>query len=142
MLIRDLRSEDFDDALRLYRILTRDPVPVADDPDAFDAVLRHNGTTIIRMEHDEQIIAMTTLHLLPNMTSGGRPYALIENVVTDPDYRNRGVGRTVLQACIDRAKSANGYKIMLLTGEARGVRGFYEKLGFLGHEKHGLVLRF
>ncbi len=142
MIIRPLHSGDFSAALRLYRILTRDPVPVSDSSAAFDAVLNHSGTTILGMEHEGAIIAMTTLHLLPNMTSGGRPYALVENVVTDPEHRGQGVGRQVLQACIDRAKSENAYKVMLLTGEARGVRGFYEKLGFSGHQKHGLVLRF
>lgn len=142
MIIRKLHNGDFDAALRLYRVLTRDPVPVTDDPEAFTAILDHPGTCIVGMEHEVQIIAMTTLHLLPNMTSGGRPYALIENVITAPQYRGQGIGRAVLQACIDRAKAANGYKIMLLTGEARGVKGFYEKLGFSGHEKHGLVLRF
>ena len=142
MLIRELESDDFVDALRLYQILTRDPVPVSDSSAAFNAVLGHSGTYIFGMEAESRIIAMTTLHLLPNMTSGGRPYALIENVITDPDYRGQGIGRLVLEACIGRAKLANAYKIMLLTGEGRGARGFYEKLGFLGDEKHGLVLRF
>ncbi|MEH6831615.1 MAG: GNAT family N-acetyltransferase [Sulfitobacter sp.] len=140
--IRELHSDDFSAALRLYQILTRDPVPVSESHEAFNTVLHHPGTSIFGMEQDGTIVAMTTLHLLPNMTSGGRPYALIENVVTDPEHRGQGIGRAVLQACIDCAKSANAYKIMLLTGEARGARGFYEKLGFSGHEKHGLVLRF
>ena len=142
MPIRNLHIGDFAAALKLYQILTRDPVPVSDSRDAFAAVLNHPGTSILGMDHGGSIIAMTTLHLLPNMTSGGRPYALIENVVTDPEYRGQGIGRKVLEACIERAKAANGYKIMLLTGEARGVRGFYEKLGFSGHEKHGMILRF
>lgn len=142
MPIRNLHIGDFAAALKLYQILTRDPVPVSDSREAFAAVLNHPGTSILAMDHGGSIIAMTTLHLLPNMTSGGRPYALIENVVTDPEYRGQGIGRKVLEACIERAKAANGYKIMLLTGEARGVRGFYEKLGFSGHEKHGMILRF
>lgn len=142
MIIRDLHSSDFEDALRLYRILTRDPVPVTDDPDAFNAVLAHKGTQIVGAEHDDQIIAMNTLHVLPNMTSGGRPYALIENVVCDPDHRGKGIGRAVLQAAIDRARGAGCYKIMLMTGQARGVCGFYESVGFSGHDKHGLILRF
>ncbi|MEH6520741.1 GNAT family N-acetyltransferase [Sulfitobacter sp.] len=142
MIIRDLHSDDFKDALRLYRILTRDPVPVSDDPADFDAVLDHNRTRIVGVEHQDQIIAMITLHVLPNMTSGGRPYALIENVVCDPEHRGQGIGRAVLQAGIDRARDAGCYKIMLMTGEARGVRGFYESVGFSGHEKHGLILRF
>jgi GNAT superfamily N-acetyltransferase len=142
MLIRDLHSDDFEQALRLYQILTRDPVPVSTSRDAFDAILSHPGTCVIGMVHSDQIIAMITLHLLPNMTSGGRPYALIENVVCDTSFQKQGIGRAIMQAGIDRAKDAGAYKIMLMTGTGRGALGFYEKLGFSGHEKHGLVIRF
>lgn len=141
MILRDLTHDDFEQALRLYQILTRDPVPVSTSADTFDAVLNHAGTTIIGMQNSGQIIAMITLHILPNMTSGGRPYCLIENVVCDPAFQGKGIGRAVLQAGIDRARAAGSYKIMLMTGTARGALGFYEKLGFSGHEKHGLVIR-
>lgn len=39
-------------------------------------------------------------------------------------------------------KTAGAYKLMLLTGDARGAVGFYEKVGFTGHEKNGLIYRF
>lgn len=142
MIVRDLTHDDFGDALRLYQILTRDPVPVSTSQADFNKVLEHAGTCIVGAEIASQIIAMVTLHLLPNMTSGGRPYALIENVVCDPDFRNQSIGRRVMQAAIDRAQASGSYKVMLLTGEARGALGFYEKLGFSGQEKHGLIIRF
>jgi len=93
-------------------------------------------------EVDGRLLGMATIHLLPNMTSGGRPYGLVENVVTDTEYRGTGVGSAVLQACVEHAKAEGAYKLMLLTGEARDAVGFYEKLGFTGHEKHGLIYRF
>ncbi|WP_299027023.1 GNAT family N-acetyltransferase [uncultured Sulfitobacter sp.] len=142
VILRDLATGDFEQALRLYQILTRDPVPVSTSSTAFDAILNHPGTHVVGVEDAGQVIAMVTLHLLPNMTSGGRPYALIENVICDPAHQGKGIGRAVLQGAIDRAKTAGAYKIMLMTGTARSALGFYEKLGFSGHEKHGLVLRF
>ena len=141
MAVRPLTRDDFGDALRLYQVLTRDPVPVTTDPAAFDAVVDHAGTTIFGMEHSGKIVSMLTLHLLPNMTSGGRPYGVIENVVTDPDHRNSGMGRSVMHAALDHARRQDAYKLMLMTGTARGALGFYEKMGFSGREKHGLVLR-
>ena len=140
--VRALTRDDFDGALMLYQDLTRDPVPVSTDLETFEAVLNHPGTWIMGATIDGQLAAMTTLHLLPNMTSGGRPYGLVEDVVTGRPYRGQGLGRIVLQACIDHAKDAGAYKLMLLTGQARGVVGFYEKLGFSDQEKHGLILRF
>ncbi|KEJ90493.1 GNAT family N-acetyltransferase [Sulfitobacter donghicola] len=142
MIIRDLIADDFPDALRLYQVLTRDPVPVTTDPAAFHAVLDHAGTTIVGAQIEDRIVAMITLHILPNMTSGGRAYALVENVICDPEHQGKGIGKAVLQAGLDKAKAKGCYKAMLLTGEARGARGFYESLGFSGHEKHGMILRF
>lgn len=140
--VRPLTIDDFDAALHLYRVLTRDPVPVSDRREAFAAILDHPGTTVFGADDGVVIRGMTTLHLLPNMTSGGRPYGLIENVVTDSAWQAKGVGREVMQAVLDHARTAGAYKVMLMTGTKRGARGFYEKLGFSDLEKHGMVLRF
>lgn len=140
--MRPLAQSDFEDALTLYQTLTRDPVPVSTTSDAFAAVLDHAGTRIMGAEVKGRVVAMATLHLLPNMTSGGRPYGLVENVVTDTNHSGKGIGRAVLQACVEHAKTARAYKLMLLTGDARGAVGFYEKVGFTGHEKNGLIYRF
>ena len=75
------------------------------------------------------------------MTYGGEPYGLIENVVTARSHRGRGVGRAVLSRLIDMAWAADAYKVMLLTGTARGAQGFYRKVGFDDTDKHGMVLR-
>ncbi|MEO1364479.1 MAG: GNAT family N-acetyltransferase [Pseudomonadota bacterium] len=84
---------------------------------------------------------MVTLHILPNMTQGGRPYALIENVVTHAEHRGAGHGRQVMEAAVAAAWAADCYKIMLLTGQTAQARGFYEALGFSADEKWGMTLR-
>lgn len=105
------------------------------------ALLSHSGTSVLAAEAERRIVAMATLHILPNMTYGGRPYALIENVVTAKDRQGHGFGRQAMQAAIARAWDAGAYKIMLLTGKTRGARPFYEKLGFDPYEKFGMTLR-
>lgn len=75
------------------------------------------------------------------MTQGGRPYALIENVVTHAAHRGTGQGRRVMTAVIDAAWNADCYKIMLMTGRSAEARGFYEKLGFGADEKWGMTIR-
>ncbi|WP_193172862.1 GNAT family N-acetyltransferase [Nisaea nitritireducens] len=143
MHYRTLCPDDFDDALALYRELTGSR-PVADGNlgrDRFRQILERDGTAIHGAETDGRIVSMATLHLMPNMTYGGRPYALVENVVTLTAYQGQGIGRGVMNALIDRAWAADAYKIMLLTGRRAEARGFYEKLGFDGDEKHGMILR-
>jgi Acetyltransferases len=85
---------------------------------------------------------MATLHVLPNMTYGGRPYGLIENVVTEKDHRGQGHGRAVIGRLAEAARAAGCYKLMLLTGQARNARGFYEAVGFSADAKWGMMMRF
>jgi GNAT superfamily N-acetyltransferase len=80
--------------------------------------------------------------IIPNLTRAARPYALIENVVTHAAYRRRGLGRSVMQAALDRCWSAGCYKVMLLSEmQRREVHRFYEELGFDRSSKQGFLIR-
>ena len=90
---------------------------------------------------DGCVVAMATLHILPNVTWGGRPYALVENVVTAAKHRGNGFGRETLEAARDAAWAQDCYKIMLLTGQGRNATGFYESVGFSRDNKFGMIIR-
>lgn len=140
---RTLRLDDFEDAVALYREMSRKR-KVAEGTfgqERFAQILELPGTAIYGAELDGKIVAMATSHLLPNMTYGGRPYVLIENVITLETYRNRGLARGVLDTIVAAAWDADAYKVMLLTGRTANARGFYEKVGFDGDEKHGMIMR-
>lgn len=107
----------------------------------FSQVLAHPGTTVAGAEVAGQIVAMATLHLLPNMTQGGRPYGLIENVVTLPVHRGQGLMRQVMKFLHAHAWGAQAYKIMLMTGQDTGAKGFYGTLGYSADQNHGLQIR-
>ena len=138
-MIRAFTAADADAALTLYRHLVGDQ-PVADHA-AFARLIAHPGTRVLGDWAGEVAQAMVTLHILPNMTQGGRPYALIENVVTHAEHRGVGHGRQVMEAAVSAAWAADCYKIMLLTGRTAQARGFYEALGFSADEKWGMTLR-
>lgn len=89
-----------------------------------------------------ELVASCVLTILPNLTRGCRPYALIENVVTHADYRGRGYGQAVLAEAKALAWAAGCYKAMLLTSRRDpAVRRFYEAAGFDAQEKQGFVAR-
>jgi len=76
-------------------------------------------------------VTTCTLLITPNLTRAGRSFAVIENVVTNPAFRNRGFGKAVLKEAISRAQVAGCYKIVLTTGSSReSTLAFYEKVGF------------
>ena len=125
--------------MALYRELTAGPKDLPDKQ--FAVVLQHDGTSVFGAESEGRILAMVTVHILPNVTWGGRPYALVENVVTAKTHRNKGIAKTVMFAAIASAWEADCYKIMLLTSQARGAKGFYEAVGFGDDNKYGMVIR-
>lgn len=86
------------------------------------------------------LVATCTLIVVANLTRGGRPYGLIENVVTHPDYRRRGLATAVLKHALQAAWERNCYKVMLLTGSKNeSTLRFYEKAGFERGVKTGFV---
>jgi len=91
---------------------------------------------------NDRLVSTCTLAIIPNLTRGARPYGLVENVVTLPDYRRRGIGTLVLQHALRIAWEQNCYKVMLLTGsQQESTLQFYERAGFIRGEKTGFVAR-
>ena len=137
--LRALVPSDAAQALILYNELTMGPPQ--NDAAAFEAVLAHPGTTVYGAFVGQDLAAMVTLHLLPNVLWNARPYALIENVVTRQEFQRRGLGRRVMEHAVAAAWAADAYKVMLMTGQKRGAKGFYEAVGFSSEDKFGMVMR-
>ena len=88
------------------------------------------------------LVSTCTLAVMPNLTRSMRPYGLIENVVTHPDYRRLGLGAAVLKHALAAAWQRGCYKVMLLTGsKTEATLRFYENAGFQRGVKTGFVAR-
>ena len=119
-----------------------DPAP---DPEvaarAWAVMLARDGLTVFVAEDDTTLVATCTLVVVPNLTRNARPYALIENVVTDTGHRTQGLGRAVIEAALARAWADGCYKAMLMTGSKRPeTLRFYVGLGF-EQSKTGFQMR-
>lgn len=69
--------------------------------------------------------------IIKNLTHQQRPYALIDNVVTDTSHRGKGLATACLNFAKDIAVLNDCYKIMLLTGSKReSTISFYERTGY------------
>jgi GNAT superfamily N-acetyltransferase len=131
--LRPAGHADLAGLLDLYRHLQPDdPVPDPAQAEAmWSALMRSDLTTVIVAEVAGVLASSCTLVIVPNLTRGARPYAVIENVVTHPAHRRTGLGRAVLVAALDAAWQANCYKVMLASGSRREeTLRFYEGAGF------------
>jgi ribosomal protein S18 acetylase RimI-like enzyme len=133
MHCRTAAPEDLPQLLALYRHLSPED-PELDEAEArpkWEALLGSGITDVIVAEADGRIAASCVLIVVPNLTRGGRPFAVIENVVTHASHRRRGLGRAVLEFACERAWAANCYKVVLTTARSdEGVLRFYEAVGF------------
>jgi N-acetylglutamate synthase-like GNAT family acetyltransferase len=141
--IRAARAKDLPALLALYRQLNPDdPVlPEAEAGARFAQILAHPGTTIFVTCVDGVAVSSVSLVVIPNMTRGGQPYALIENVVTHADHRRRGHGRALIDTAVASAWDLGCYKVMLLTGSTEpATLRFYANCGF-SQNKTGFQIR-
>jgi GNAT superfamily N-acetyltransferase len=89
-----------------------------------------------------KIIASCYICIIPNLTRNGKSIGFIENVITDNDYRKKGIGKNIMENAIKYAKDQNCYKIILQSGNKRtDAHSFYESLGFNGESKKAFEIR-
>jgi GNAT superfamily N-acetyltransferase len=91
---------------------------------------------------DTRIVATCMLITAPNLLRAGRRHGFIENVVTHPDFRGRGHGRTVMHAALGAAWTKDCHHVFLQSGRADPrVHRFYEHCGFEPGLRIGYVAR-
>ena len=143
MRLRIAEREDIPQLLQLYRHLDPDDKEIAagEAQERWELLKRYPGSNVFVGCLDNILVATCTLVVIPNLTRGGAPYALIENVVTSAIYRKRGYGKAVLSEAINAAWRAGCYKVMLLTGsKLPATLKFYHDVGF-EQNKTGFQIR-
>jgi GNAT superfamily N-acetyltransferase len=131
--IRTANRNDLPPLLELYGQLhpEDEPVSLAVARNRLEQLLLYPGSSILVGIRGDALVATCTLIVIPNLTRGATPYALIENVVTDARHRKRGYGRAILEAAMAAAWRHGCYKVMLLTGSKDpATLRFYEEAGF------------
>ena len=131
--IRTANQIDLPALLELYRQLHPDdePVSLAVGVRVLEQLSLYPGSSIFLGLRGAIVVAACTLIIIPNLTRGGAPYALIENVITDAQHRKRGYGKLILEAAMAAAWRHDCYKVMLLTGSKdQATLRFYAEAGF------------
>lgn len=141
-MIREITNADFDGLMTLYMQLHGNPFPEKSDEvmALWEGILADPSHHIIVAEEDEKIVSSCVCVIIPNLTHGQRPYAFIENVVTDEAYRKRGLATACLDFAKEIAQKENCYKMMLLTGsKSESTLNFYERAGYNRNDKTAFI---
>ena len=140
-MIREVIKGDFDGLMQLYEQLHGTAVSNPDTARVlWDKILADNDHHIIVAEENEEIISSCVCVVIPCLTRDQRPYAVIENVVTQAKHQGRGLATACLAYAKSIAQGENCYKIMLMTGSKQdSTTRFYEKAGFNKRDKTAFI---
>lgn len=141
--IRKAETGDLPALLDLYRHLHPNDPDISKDlaQSQFRQILALPGMAVLLAVSNGLAVSTITLAVIPNLTRGGAPYGLIENVVTAPAHRKRGHAGALIRHGIDHAWAAGCYKVMLLSGSKNpATLDFYRNCGF-AQDKTGFQIR-
>jgi N-acetylglutamate synthase-like GNAT family acetyltransferase len=143
-MIRIAKEHDFEGIMNLLRQLNPDDPVISDGRDKviFERILKESNLRILILEESGKILSTCYLNIIPNLTRNAAPYAIIENVVTDAEFRNQGFGKKLVAFALESAWKAGCYKVMLQTGSKKeSTHKFYSSCGFAGGEKFAFNAR-
>ena len=138
--IREIIQDDLEDLLKLYEQLGPNPFVQVDEHilDVWKDILQNKDYHIVVAEDEEnsKIVSSCTCVIIPNLTHNQRPYAVVENVVTDQNFRGKGYATSCLDFAKEIAIKNNCYKLMLMTGSKKETTlNFYRNAGYTDKTK-------
>jgi len=114
-----LRKATVKDAQEIFKILQKYAIEGILLPRSLNSIYE-NIRDFYVYEENGKIIGTGSLHIF------WEDLAEIKSLAILPEYQNRGIGRQIVQACIQEAKQLGIKKVFALTY----VPSFFEKLGF------------
>ena len=147
MVIRKAKRTDAHDLKELYfNHLTHFPPKEEQDMSLWQNLLdqfeKDEKMHLLVVEEDGKVVSSVQMAIIENLTHNVRPFAVIENVVTHADYRNKGYASELLERASEIAREYRCYKVFLETGSNKeSTLNFYRENGFAIDEKHSCLKR-
>ena len=137
-MIREITENDFDGLMKLYAQLGDNPIPQKSEEvlGVWNKILQNKDYHIVVADVEGKVVSTCTCVIIPNLTHNQRPYAVVENVVTDQNFRGKGYATSCLNYAKEIAIKNNCYKLMLMTGSKKETTlNFYRNAGYTDKTK-------
>jgi len=134
--IRPATEADLPGLLRLYGQLAEEraesqPAGQAKSRGILAEVQADPRRELLVAVSSQRLLGTVDVVIVPNLTHGGKPWAIVENVAVDESERRTRIGTRLMRAVERRVEQAGCYKVQLLSRKRRHVaHAFYESLGF------------
>lgn len=142
---REAKDNELDSILRLYEQLNPDERSLSPEKatEIWNNIKKVGLIKYFVAVDDDKVVSTCYLVIIPNLSREGYSIGFIENVVTDINYRRKGIGRKLMKMVIEYARSNNCYKVVLQSSNKREeAHLFYSSLGFRGDTKKAYEIRF
>jgi len=134
MRIRLINEEDLEEYLELLSQLTT-VGNIINSKDVLKRISNQNIYIFVSII-DEKVVGCASLLIEQKFIHSGRTVGHIEDVVVHNNYRKKGIGRDLIDTCVNAAKTFNCYKVILDCDENNIP--FYQKCNF---KKKGVCMR-
>ena len=141
-MVREAVKKDLDELLNLYLFLHEKNIPENSEylENTWKTIIEDINHHIVVKEINGKIVSSCVCVIIPNLTRNIRPYAFIENVVTNEKYRGKGYATECLNYAKEIAIKNNCYKMMLLTGtKSENTLAFYKNAGYNSDDKIAFI---
>ena len=141
-MVREAVKKDLDELLNLYLFLHEKNIPKNSEylENTWKTIIEDINHHIVIKEINGKIVSSCVCVIVPNLTRNIRPYALIENAVTNDEYRGKGYATECLNYAKEIAIKNNCYKMMLLTGtKSENTLAFYKSAGYNSDDKIAFI---
>lgn len=141
-MVREAKKEDLAEVLELYLYLHEKSIPEQSEHliSTWEQIVEDENHHLLVNIVNNKIVSSCVCVIIPNLTRNVRPYAFIENVVTNKDYRGKGYATECLNYAKDIAVKENCYKMMLLTGsKEQKTLEFYQNAGYNSTDKTAFI---
>ena len=141
--VRVAGQSDLSGLLDLFQVseVSQFVQPMERAKQVWEQTLKSESIVIFIAEIDEIIASTCMLITAPNLLRQGRSHGFLENVMTHPSYRGRGLGKAVVSEAINHAWAVNCHHVLMQSGRPDPkVHRFYEQIGFKPGLRVGYVV--
>ncbi len=141
--IRETSDEDLPTILSLYAQPDVDDGRVLSLKEAkriLNRIKRYPRYQVYVAEAQGEVVGTFALLIMDNLAHMGAPSGIVEDVVVNPDWQGKGIGKQMMQFAVEHCRKMGCYKLVLSSNLKREVaHRFYESLGFQRHGYSFLV---
>jgi len=126
-MIRSLEEKDLPECLGILKELT--VVGNFDYLSIYREIKKNRNQYIFVYEIESKVVGMATILIEQKFIHAGSRIGHIEDVVVTKNFRGLGIGKKLIEKCLEIARERDCYKV-ILDCDDKNVK-FYEKIGFI-----------